>query len=663
MAICLIEQTLCVVVAEWGGDSVNLIFQPLSGGEPHILQIPTTYGDSRVRLEAFVSISVSSSPPGSLVLLCGTRNGMVITLYLNEHNLQIVSSWCDRIGATPAIIRRDESMGAKELFFVNCDSKLYVLTVPASQQPGFDVETSSEKTSINRVWLTDVMNPSLQQPAVNSIARLLPDISGGNGDDILLVSGSQLLLASLSTQPKAVPRHMPIGGTPTRLLYSQTLKALIVAASVDGRCTLLFIDPETGVDLSKPVDKKGAPVDFVSGLGEFNERVFRLLEWSYMKDGKTWYFIVVCTNTGRLLILSTERETVVPSDIRTESDPFEMGETGSNINEASRVPPKIRHWTRYKFKCAKPVYSVAGFAEGLFYCSGATLYCDILNLAEKKFQTVAQYDLPSPAVDLVHENGKIYATTAAHSLEVLELVKEADGSSKIYRTHGDQVTRNALHHRVLGRSSESLIDLISDKSCSIVGLWATHNTRADTLEPVFEAQLPHSILRFRSGNCRPIWDPVWYPSTGNEVLGPGITPGSTSYPEVFGLSIDGSLCHFTILDSASWKFLRFLVNLAMQSPKICEFTYTKGTLPLEPVTEPKVMMHVDGDILRRCAQDGNLQELLCIGQETEEAVKTQGKFCELLQELHRGRLQKDAGMGVYLKQAYKDLEFFLRPVL
>ena len=75
------------------------------------------------------------------------------------------------------------------------------------------------------------------------------------------------------------------------------------------------------------------------------------------------------------------------------------------------------------------------------------------------------------------------------------------------------------------------------------------------------------------------------------------------------------------------------------------------------------MMHVDGDILRRCLEDGSLDELLCIGQETEEVAKMHGKFVELLQGLHRGRLEKNAELGVYVEQAYKDLEFFLRPVL
>jgi hypothetical protein len=658
LGVCMIQQTLCAVIAVWEEETAKIIFQPVHGGDQHSLPIPKTCGFSRIRPEAIISLTVLCGPPGTLVFTCGTRNGIVVMILIDEQTLEIRSFCCQRIGSTPVNIRRDESVGSEELLYLNCDSRLYALKAPVLQRIEFTRDIPM-KTYIYQIWLTDAVNPSLQQPGVNAVGKL-----GGAGGDLLIVSGSQLLLARLSLQPKAVPRHIPINGTPTRLMYSPTLRSLVVAASVKGRCTLKFIDPDTGTDLSRPVDKEGDAMEFVSGLGELNERVFRLLEWSYIKDGKTWHFIIVCTNTGRLLIISTRRETLAEAEewkslYKARSIAASREEDQATITELLG----IRHWTRYQFKCEKPVYSVAGFSEGLFYCSGNTLYCATLNPADKRFGTIATYDLPSPAIDLVHENGKLYALTIAHSLEILQLVQKASQSSKIMRTHGDQVTRNALHQRVLGNAPGLLVDLVSDKACSVVGLWATRNTKADTLEAVFEAELPYSILRFRSGNCRPSWDPSWYSSTRYGTSDPETAPNFAKYPEVFGLAIDGSLCHFTVLDGAAWKFLRFIINLAKQSPKICEFTYSQDIAPLEPTTEPKTMMQVDGDILRRCVEERGLEELFCIGQETEDAIKTQGIFYDLLQELHRGRLGKDAAMSDCVQRAYKDLEFFLRPVL
>jgi hypothetical protein len=654
LSIGLVAQNICVIIAEYNGGSNRLTIQPLNAMESRVLIIPPFCGGSHVELEAIVSIAVAPGSPEHFVLVCGTQNGVVVTLEIDEDSFQIARSWYDRIGTTPAIVKRGESGSPKDLVFVNCDLKMFALTIPVTSS-GSSTRTPRETRKVSQIFLTDALNPIIRQPVINSIARLRPNLSGGTDGGLLLVSGSQILLAGLNIQPKAVPRHIPIRGGPSRLLYSHHLGCLIVAASVNGRSTLLFIDPETGEDLSRAFDKKnGNPIDFVSGLGNFNEKVFRLLEWSYVKGGKTWMFIIVCTSTGRLLIISTQKGEAVQS----------KGSEGTlNVEPRKR----IHYWTLHKIKCGKPVFSVAGSDEGLFYCSGDMLYCEALDDADRRFKRVAEYTLPSPAVNLICNDGRIHALTAAHSLEILKVEVESvlDATSsingtglKIVRTHGDQVTRNSLHHKIISQWPETPIDLISDKSCSVVGLWATQGTRADILEPIFEAQLPCSILRFRAGNSRPTWDAIWVPNNGSNIV-----PNGASYPETLGLSIDGSLFNFTLLDFAAWKFLRFLINLAKQSPKVCEFTYTYDAFSLEPVLEPKIMMHIDGNILRRCLEDGSLEELLCIGHDKEEAVATQAKFVELLHGLHRGRLGKNAALEVYVEQAYKDLEFFLRPVL
>jgi hypothetical protein len=655
LAIGLVAQNICAITAEYDGVSIRLLFQPLNSREPRVLVVPSPYKGAP-HLAAFVSIAVASRSPGHFVLVCGTRNGVLVTLEVEEQSFQIVRSWYDRIGATPAVVKKDEHPSCGNIVFVNCDLKMYALTIPALNFRASGPPLRRER-KINQIFLTDALNPVIRQPSVNSIARLRPNLSGGTDGGLLVISGFQILLAGLNTQLKAVPRQISIRGSPSRLLYSHHLGCLIVGASVNGKSTLLFIDPDTGEDISRSLDKKdGNPTDFVSGLGNFNERIFRLLEWSYVKGGKTWRFIIVCTNTGKLLVISAEKGETVQSK-------------GTELISNQQHGNKIRYWTRHKAKPGAPVHSVAGFDEGLFYCSGEMLYCETLDMTEKRFKRVAEYSLPSPAVNLLFKEGIIYALTAFHSLEILKLEVEwsddaasaNDSGFKIIRTHGDQYTRNTLHHKVISQATENPIDLVSDKACSVVGLWATHNTKADTLETVFEAQLPCSILRFRAGRSRPTWDPTNVSS--DERTGyPDMVLNSATYPETLGLSIDGSLFNFTILDFAAWRFLRFLINLAKQSPKVCEFTYTQDPIDLEPAPEPKVMMHVDGDILRRCLDDGSLEELLCVGQETEREA-TRVAFVELLQGLHRGRLEKDVAFDVYVEQAYKDLEFFLRPVL
>jgi hypothetical protein len=640
IAICLLRGLLCAVVVGWTGEDIQLTFQPVNGLSPTIIAIPK----ADTRIDAMFSIVLMNTNPGVLTVVGGTRNGVLVILEIDENNLEISGCSYEQIGATRVVIKRDEHVD-EHLIFATCDSAAYIIIFTSSS------EKSMGHRSIDQIFLTDVQRPEAQSPKVDALTRVFPKSLGGFDDMILVAAGSRLLLAGLSTQARPTPRRIPIGGTPSRILYSHTLKLLLVASTAHGVSTLLFIDPETGANVSKPCDKKKIPVDYINGLGKTNDRIFRLLEWSYIKDGKTWHFIVLSTSSGRVVMISTEREEM-QAELSEEGNPHEK----PNF--------QMRFWTRYKFKCEKTVYSIVGYSDGLFYCSGTTLYCDTLILAEKRFKHLATYELPSPAINLVYEDGKLYALTNSHSLEILELVPEPGGDFKLVRTHGDQVTRASFFHRILGSPSNCPLHLISDKECSVAGLWATQDTRADTLDTVFEAQLPYSILRIRRGNCRPIWDPSMSSGTTKSPL---LELNSADYPEILGMSIDGSLCNFTILDTEAWSFLRFLMNLALQSPKICEFTHTERDLmKIEPVMEPKTMMHVDGDILRRCLEGRSLEELLQVDRVTDEAAAIHRVLYELLAAMHRGFgavLFKGAPATVLARRAYEDLAFFLRPVL
>lgn len=643
------------VVAEWTVEgSANLIFQPLAGGPRTDVLIPSSKYSNFTVLDAIVSMVVLPATAGTFILLCGTRNGIVIALEMDGMSFQVIDSESRCLGSTPAIVSRDESSKLDDSFFVSCDSKIHSLTVRRGQ-----LSRSTQCTSlrslrsleIDRIWLSDVAKPGLQEPRVTAVARMRPRRSGGVGGSLLLISGSQVFVAGLSTHAKPVTRHLTVGGTPTRLIYSRALGLLIVAASVKGRSSLLFIDPDTGEDVSQPVDQKTkSPVDFVSGLGNLDERIFRLFEWSYVKNGQTWNFLIVSTSTGRLLVLSYEEQ-----DSATEDGAHS---NGAATGKRSR---KLCFYTRYKFKCYGPVYSVTGYPEGLLWCAGDKLFCETLDLTTKKFKRIAEYNLPSPATTLTYNDGVIYALTSCHSLEILKLVSNDASESRIVRTHGDQLARNTLHYTVVPRGSLGPIHLVSDKLSSVVGLWPTYNTRADTLEPVFEAALPFSILRFASARSRPVWD-----STRTQLSSKGSMQsrsGSTGNHEMIGLSITGSLCHFTVLDLPSWRLLRFLVDLALRSHNVCELTYKTDPMPLEASMEPKAKMHIDGDILRRCLDEQRLEELLRIDDGTPESQDILHRFAALLRESHHGELVENADRSVLIEQAYSDLEYLLRPVL
>ncbi|TVY80576.1 hypothetical protein LSUE1_G004225 [Lachnellula suecica] len=668
LAVCRIEQNLYAIVAELRDKSIFLGFNTIQGTAHTETSIPLIT-QSNIPLDPVVSIAVTYWLPRVLTVLCGTRNGFLITVDIDERDLQFMGSRYDRIGVGQITVKKDVQHNSGELFFVGCDSNIFALTPSHSQTSPSVTKHSMQGWAINQLWLTDALKPGLQQPDITSIARLRPSLSGDADGGLLLVAGTQLLLASFGMQTKSVPRHIPVGGTPTRLLYSHAMGLLIVGAIVDRKTTLLFIDPKTGKDISVPTnwDTEQSTLevtDHISGLGRVNEKIYHLLDWSFVKENKTWNFIVVGTSSGRLLIVSTKSEERRQKRITSAN--------GAQL-ESDR---KLCYYTRHTLRLPRPepVYAVTGFLDGLLWCSGHKLICEILDIKVKKFKRVAEYELPSPATTITcdYEHGFIYALTACHSLEILKFIVHEGGKAEITRLQGDQITRNSLHHASVdcdmgGRP----MHMVSDKHCSVVGLWPTLNTKADTLETMFEAELPHSILKFRPGKCRPIWDPSW---TSSGVDSSKICPRNanvTADTEVLGLSIDGSLTQFTPLTLCEWKFLRFLINLAIRSPKMCEFTYKDDTFLLEPATSPKRMMHIDGDILKRCLAERTLEELLQFGQETEQAAQILSKFYDLLLDLHNGphngstslALEEGLDAAVYVEQAYRDLEFYLRPAL
>ncbi|KAM3065519.1 hypothetical protein ACMFMG_011596 [Clarireedia jacksonii] len=632
---------------------IYLNIRPTNVDSPgHIvkLKIPTTY-DGRVRdFEALGSVVLAHSASSDhIILLCGTRNGWVITLECTraQKTQWIVSkSRCDRFGATAISLTMDEQRGLIKSFFVSCDSKVFNLLLDigvAGAEQGIQLKQ-------NRIWASDASNPAMRQPPFNFISRLGPGLALSG--HVVLASDDNLHLAEMGSQRKVIPRRILLKGTPSRFIYSQSLQVFIVGATTDGRSTLHLVDPETGEDLGIPTNKAQEDrEEFVAGLGKIDEKVFCLYEWPYIKQGHMYHHIVAGTSDGKVVMISAVHD---------------RSSTTSPLSGRR----SIRYWTRHFFKCDEPVYSVTGDSEGLYYCAKNVLNYQVLDLNEKRFVHMAKVELQSEATSLSYDDGKIYALTRHHSLQIIQVVKE-DGKVRLVPRHTDQFAREALHHLSIGNKpaegtiKDLQIHLVSDRGKSVAGLWASDEMVTETIDTIFEVKVPSSVLRLRSANCRPPWDRSWDVSEiGQKFEGLAIS-NDTRCSEILGLGIDGSLFHFTMLPESSWRFLRYLVNVAKNSELVCEYTYDHDPIALEPERNPK-MMHVDGDIIRRVLDGRKLAALFYIDQferrQGSEAIFA--RFCELHDAMHNaplGDLQKD--VQAYLEEAYTDLEDFLRPVL
>ncbi|RKF64851.1 putative thermotolerance protein [Erysiphe neolycopersici] len=658
LTTCEIDSLHYALLNEWDGECNTLIFLPFNNESRKILRV-TDEASQDFQMEAIISISTQNLNAKDLLIICGSRDGLLFTFQLQGCAFYMKLSRYDRIGATSVYITKDEY--SIYGYFVICDFNLYGL-IPKSLYEAHS-RNDIESFTIHRFWITDAKNPGLIQPDIFSVANQPVFRSDKRNRDFLISTKSDLILASLCSKPEAIPRQIKLGGTPTRLFYSNSLEVIIVGMLMNGKSTLKFIDPSSGKDLSLAIDHHTKePVEFVSGLGHFNERIFRLFEWTYIKDERQWNFIVISTSQGRVLIISVDAKVLNSQKLR-KSLSLEQRKT--------RKRSKIAYYTRYKFRESKPAYSVVGYPDGLLWCAGNKLFCDALSLVDKRFKRSAQYELPSPATNLIYEDGMIYALTMSHSLEILKLIKNNSGVVQIIRTHGDQVTRPTLSHSIFKSEFENLVHLVSDKQGKVVGLLSTKNAIMDTLETLFEAQVPESIIKFRYGRCRPKWDLQW-------ALDKSKCRDSLSLfnnhnfekqlgienCDILGLTITGSLFHFKVLDIASWRFLKFINDLAIKSPLICEFALEKinHVDPLQFENDAYILKQINGDVLLRCLKENMIEGILGIDVAYPKSNALFARLYELLQELHGDSLLKDAALNFYIKQTYADLDYFLRPI-
>ncbi|PNP57301.1 hypothetical protein FNYG_15258 [Fusarium nygamai] len=497
-----------------------------------------------------------------------------------------------------------------------------------------------------RIWATDSNEPSMPSPPVHAAFCLQDSLSGYERHmSLMLLSETRVLLVDIWPHVGPVPRSILLGGTPMRVIYSQTWKVLVVAHLKDDRPTLSFIDPESGANVATAANKDKQPSDYISGLGHPGDRIFGLYEWTYVKDGKLFPFIIVTTQHGRLMIVSV-------TAVKPESDDCPTR--------------KLQFWTRYKKKgFAEPIYTVVGDDVGLLFCVGKVLHWEVLDLAEKKLKPMKQFRLDSPATTLRVEGTKVCVLTAQHSLQVIDLNVESENSDPSI-IHSDRVTRFTGHVIEMGDSEEEPgkwpVSVISTAQAGFAGVWIPWSQRHKEFEVVVTGLLPTSIRRFRKGHTRPFWSAVDRQRRYNTLF------STADQADILGVSIDGSLHQFSLIGLALWRFLRLIQNLAYQNEEICPFvrnSYSSGNsdpgLDLDPELEPqraREMMHVDGDLLQRCLDMSALEKLVLIGDGID-------LFCEYLDGIDDGihtegfRETGSKGRKKYIELGYEILEYVL----
>ncbi|KYK59685.1 thermotolerance protein [Drechmeria coniospora] len=612
--------------------------------------------ETGIRFEALTSLCAIHQDKGEVHIAAGTRCGHLLNIKLPGQESEEITWTAETIGLAPVEVSlASSSFNGTGTALMCCDNALTVMTDFSKRDGKFRRK--------HAVWLTDANDASMPSPPVHSVCSLKRNLSRYSGHLSLMVqAGSRLLLAETWPHVGLVPRSIPIEGTPTRIIYSQTWDCLVIALLKHNQPTLAFVDAESGEIISVPSDKDGNASEFISGLGHVGDRIYGLHEWLYTKAGKTFSFILVATKDGRLLIVSVNKMKSRPQE-----------------GQATR----LHYWTRHKKVIGRPIYSVVGDDQGIVFCADRTLHWEVLDLVEKRLKPMGKYELDSAAISLRLVHGTIFALTTMHSLEIIGYRYMADGNEGMALMHSDRVSRRTVHMMSAGcptdRHGRWPVTLLSDQKGGFAGIripWGQHGKEFAT---VFEGALPQSVRRFVGARSRPFW----LAGEGHDVRF-GTLPSGSDGVEIFGFSLNGSLQHFTLIGIQLWRFLHLIQKMA--SSALDGHGSATATVSIKAAAEGvkdmrdetggddegvrsasrhPTLMHIDGDMIERCCRRCSLGQL--VGT-TDGFIL----FCQYLDGLDGGRhtqgfrseeISESVRRERYLALGDEILEYLFRPVI
>jgi hypothetical protein len=293
--------------------------------------------------ESAVMLTTRTGPQ----LVCGTRNGYAISMYLDRQqgeypysmllantdiditeNYTITSKSAIRMGSTAVLI--SPCATDRSSAFVACGPDFCRLRATSRDHTPIDIDS---------VWLVDPRNPAYIQGPLAAIAQL-PFSAGTDtlgrdlGGFMLAVLGKKMVFAQLDSdrswsghdsplpifeKGKVVPRSLSTSSTPKRLADLAQYKAdqhkMAVAtielkeerASPNGyrmmhssiKLVCLDDDPaaeEAGVKDESEASSASRKIITADFPLEHYERVYSMIEWTYVKDdGHKYHFIIVGT--------------------------------------------------------------------------------------------------------------------------------------------------------------------------------------------------------------------------------------------------------------------------------------------------------------------------------------------------------------------------------
>ncbi|MCJ1313473.1 hypothetical protein MMC25_007151 [Agyrium rufum] len=566
--------------------------------------------------------------PESLILLCGMRDGRLHVFDLmvgNNEGTQMILKETLSIGVTAVKLVADQTTtdlqsGRPTRAVVHCDDKLYRFHYLSNQQ-------STSHAHLTRIWVVDNLEPGFLPGSIRAYAQAQSDGIPIDPAYQLCIDNTHLFLIKLEldAEAKMLPRQIPIGGTPSRIMYSSHLqkfvigfsKALTINAGRREFPMLLVLDPShvptstISVDPFNDTSKVILDLPPARNIGFAGERILGMHEWyPLIADGSTYHFIIVHTlqkrkdnhpTTGRIIFFKL------------------VSGTADADGQAALKEAKV-------IKTDQPVYSLFAFREYFIFCKGTSIVLYRLSVSpdsSPRTEELSQYNLQSPGTAISVRDDLVYVSTQHHSLCILRMRND-----RLQPYSSDVQARSTLAHLVLPGSS---LTLITDANCNVTGLRPWRHSRSDnSMQTVFTARLPNMITRLQRIRSRPFWNPDPISSTSatkhkqkhkhiskQDKDKPSHPTNRTPPTEpILGTTLDGTIHQLSILSQPHWILLRFIQNLASCDPLICPYPVSPTSLRdrahILPSADPLGVVnarrsraavlqekHVDGDILQR----------------------------------------------------------------
>jgi len=237
------------------------------------------------------------------VLLCGLRDGSIHAVELehedNSASFAFGHSVTIPIGNTSVRVTAD--IKKRSNAFVCCGPSACYLEYSAGRL---------DQMRISSMWFSNRDDRSFVQSSILAFCQipsgLLPSQLGGH---LACVTDSKLLIGSLDNSVNPLPRQLAIPGTPSRSLYSDHLKMLIVGSTeieVDelsnqrlSYFSLFLVNPDgRNPDSAQDGDQSEYPAVEAEYLGAPGERLCGMMEW-FCSIAETEHHLIVITITRK----------------------------------------------------------------------------------------------------------------------------------------------------------------------------------------------------------------------------------------------------------------------------------------------------------------------------------------------------------------------------